>query len=111
MEISRENRTQQFEEDRYKQYLAERKQQQAAEIDSLDAEHKNRIENLTKAYGKEENDLEDAYKVELKHKVEMNDAKLAQVQKEYEQALKSEKESHDKEFEKMRVRERTRIES
>ena len=71
------NRNIMLEEERYNKYMAERKQQQSAEIDALETEHKTQVENLTKVYKKETEDVDQAYRVELKRKVEMNDTKLA----------------------------------
>lgn len=105
------NRNIMIEEDRYNKYMAERKAQQALEVEALETEHKTHVDNLTKVYKKEFEDADAAYRVDLKRTVEMNAAKLAEVQKEYEQAIKSEKENEAKEFDKVREREKTRIEA
>lgn len=113
MDVSRSDtaRQQYYEEDQFNKYVAQRKQQQADELTALDEEHKKNLENLAKTYKKDETDVDHDYRVELKRTVDMNEEKIAALQKDYEQQIKDVKAGHDKEFDKIGERERKRIEA
>ena len=75
MEVSR-NQVQQgnLEDERYAAYLAQRRKEHELEIEGMEAEHHKQIDELSKQEGKELGEIDQAYKVEIKNRVEMNDA-------------------------------------
>ena len=99
------------EDERFNAYMAQRRKERELEMEGMEAENRKKIDDLTKQEGHEVSEIDQAYKVEIKHHVEMNDAKLADIRKEFEISLKNERDGQEKEFEKIREREKGRVDT
>jgi hypothetical protein len=110
MDVNRSNQTQLAkEEERWASYMAERRSQQNSDETNLDAEYGKKAEALTHGHQSQLEEMDKAFKVDLSRQREGFEKALAEDQKSHEKILKTEAESHEKEFEKVRERERARI--
>lgn len=112
MEVNRANQAQAYQdEQKWASYNKERRSQNELEIAHTDAEHQRELDSKTAYHKKQMEEMSQAYKVELTRMREGYEKELANEQKNYEKTLKAETGSHEKEFERIRERERARIDA